>query len=115
MSIESEKLKAYVKRIEELEEDLLESRRLYKDAKAKIDRLENPWISVEERLPKNEDLLLICGRGLDRAYTGFYYMGHFHDTEDSDIVTGIDFWMPLPEKPHNKRKWSAEDIKKNEA
>lgn len=67
------------------------------------------WISVEERLPKNNDSVLVYGHCkeeepdyIDYIVMATYYNGVF-DTIDATAHSGImvvHCWMPLPQKPN---------------
>lgn len=90
-----------------------------RDALALIERLEAErdaalekvprWISVEERLPENDDLMLVRANGrigeirLEGAYVLAMYCSDgwsLWDYEDDEIRhLKILHWMPLPEPP----------------
>lgn len=80
---------------------LLSIAELYADALAYIQQLEAQvpkWISVEERLPENDDdVLIITEFGTSMGYYDIYrdYWLDYVNSE-SNIVT---HWMPLPEGP----------------
>jgi hypothetical protein len=62
----------------------------------------NGWISLSERLPKNEDDVLVIDRNgkiSTASFVGgiwFDYNNEFHEESDS-----ITHWQPLPEPPKN--------------
>ena len=70
------------------------------------------WISVEDRLPK-ENQLVLCYRyyhdmdlcKLEQPFTHYndnkYYWYSFNDN-DWDCVQDKDYWMPLPTPPEEK-------------
>ena len=63
------------------------------------------WISVEDRLPDTDEVLVYCRKGVGHAAPKKQGL----DKMDWDVffnITGTTHWMPLPEPP--KMKGGAE-------
>ena len=72
-------------------------------------RKQSEWISVDERLPReNEVVLVYNGEILQRIYTSYNNEVRWWSDEcwSSTKQLGITHWMPLPEAP--KMKGGAE-------
>lgn len=82
------------------------------DALALIEHLEAKvprWVSVEERLPENDDLVLVRanGRARETRWDGAYVLAMYGsegwvlwDYEDDEVHhLKVLQWMPLPEPP----------------
>lgn len=54
------------------------------------------WISVEDRLPEDDQDVLICVRG-QTIDTGYYY--HEYWVAYACMSSDVTHWMPLPELP----------------
>lgn len=67
------------------------------------------WIDVKERLPENDDMVIVC---LSKCYNiknsyidfAYYENGNWTDENDNNKESNIDFWyvtywQPLPELP----------------
>lgn len=67
------------------------------------------WIPVSERLPENDDFVLICGEfpsGVDVfGQTHYYSSGYWWDDNSGEPVTeaAVTHWMPLPLHPKNEK------------
>lgn len=57
------------------------------------------WISVDERLPEEYDIIL-CFDGSD-VQPSVFLDGEFieYDRYEGDTIYGVTHWMPLPEAP----------------
>ncbi|WP_233572790.1 DUF551 domain-containing protein [Parabacteroides sp. CH2-D42-20] len=61
---------------------------------------QSPWVSVKERLPENQDIVLVRGEygGKATAYLHGEYSGFIVYGEDAYKVFGeITHWMPIPD------------------
>ena len=71
-------------------------------------RMNDGWISVEERLPEDETMMLVTcqtkagRRSVNRAWYG---AGCWHGTGS---MSGVTAWMPLPE-PYSPERSSNEE------
>jgi hypothetical protein len=68
-------------------------------------KLENKWISVNDRLPQDcGDVLVYINRYKQGAIREYYYCGHGEWEDETGWCTtegfGITHWMPLPEPPN---------------
>ena len=76
------------------------------DAITYIQQLESQvpkWISVEERLPENDnDVLIMTPTGVSIGYCNIYcgYWADYINDEDDHIT----HWMPLPEPPKEEER-----------
>jgi len=72
------------------------------------------WISVEERLPESEEVLIATGFNFNKQERGrwvepaFFVDGAWHPVTSQDCEAAVDFscnmhppthWQPLPEPP----------------
>ena len=57
------------------------------------------WIPVSERLPKKDQMCLVCRKG---AITIDRYIGNPEPYKWAWIVSDYDAWMPLPEPYQEK-------------
>ena len=58
------------------------------------------WISVEDRLPKKHETVLVCSRGENYSVISIDCLcssGKWYD-QDTDVT----HWMPLPQPPQEK-------------
>ena len=63
------------------------------------------WISVEERLPEDDDHYLVWAHDNGAAEVALYYGDGEWLTDDLENITRvITHWMPLPEPPDNEKK-----------
>lgn len=63
------------------------------------------WISVDEKLPENEEitvLVLISGDGWHDHDVAYCASGKWYDKYD-DIVEGVTHWQELPEPPKEEK------------
>lgn len=69
---------------------------------------ENKWISVKDRLPKNEqDVLAYLNDGEEtRIAPCNYYNGVWFDSVMNCVVVlqNVTHWMPLPEPPKEEKE-----------
>ena len=91
-SIYDNDLKTYANVIKQLSEQ-------NEQLKAEIERLkdENKWISVEDRLPKNTDSVLMFGQSIRSS--GLYVDGIFHSDFKLPEHSNVTHWMLLPDMP----------------
>ena len=67
----------------------------------------NEWISVEERLPRVNRVIVWAESYDDRPFMAIHTSSGWYDLEDRDCdgdypwVFGVTHWMPLPEPPDN--------------
>ena len=83
---------------------------LQEDAKVCIQQLEQSvprWISVEERLPENDDAVLIMDNGIGMGYYNIY-SDEWTDCETADTIR-VTHWMPLPEPPKEGEDHATQD------
>jgi hypothetical protein len=109
--------------VRDIIDDLIEERGVHSSrvsallarAVSEIERLreERRWISVEERLPKDDVEVLICGTGWGSPAIGWrehqphYIVPETIWTLGDDVDRGyppqdITHWMPLPAPPEEK-------------
>jgi hypothetical protein len=56
----------------------------------------NEWISVEDHLPRDKQVVLGCSRDQHYAFVARYIGGReFHDFFKNWV--NVDYWMPMPE------------------
>ena len=58
------------------------------------------WIPVTERLPEENETVLVCGE--DGVEPGVFYgkSGFWtYDLYEQDPIFGVTHWMPLPQPP----------------
>lgn len=70
------------------------------EAGAEWQAKQSPWISVEERLPENQDIVLVRGEygGKATAYLHGKDSGFIVYGEDAYKVFGeVTHWMPIPD------------------
>jgi len=72
-----------------------------------FDKLLNPWVSVDERLPEIDQTVIWrydsggsftdhLDKDMDMAYIGLFVRG-------SELTGRITHWMPLPPLPENEK------------
>jgi len=75
------------------------------DAIAAACELMPKWIPVTERLPEEEQEVLVWNGGGQclKPWQGHvlceYRNGEWRESQESDLYPGITHWMPLPEPP----------------
>jgi hypothetical protein len=75
---------------------------------SEIERLRGGWIPVSERLPEEEQEVLVWNGGGQclKPWQGHvlceYRNGEWRESQESDLYPGITHWMPLPEPPEVK-------------
>jgi len=59
------------------------------------------WISVEDRLPNKEDVVIICVGGIVSVgdFLGMHLGEQVWDYVDGEAAYGVTHWMPLPSAP----------------
>lgn len=64
----------------------------------------NKWISTKDKLPKEDELVLVICEG---NYTLAYYSNDlWWNSSDYLIGSGaksVDYWLPLPQMPNSKK------------
>ena len=66
----------------------------------------NEWVSAEERLPQNNEQVLMWSAKWNIAEAGSYWNKHFwvySEIGDGYIAENITHWMPLPAPPKKER------------
>lgn len=61
----------------------------------------NKWIRVEDRLPENEQIILVhenCGKAQMKIISAIYINNHF-ECDHSCTLENVTHWMELPEPP----------------
>jgi hypothetical protein len=77
------------------------------DAVAAACELMPRWIPVSERLPEEEQEVLVWNGGGQclKPWQGHvlceYRNGEWRESQESDLYPGITHWMPLPAPPAN--------------
>jgi hypothetical protein len=67
------------------------------------------WISVNDRLPKENELVLFCGPSADDYFVGYRVPeGVYYDPEGQgmtalNILRYCNYWMPLPPAPKEEK------------
>ena len=62
--------------------------------------MESQWIDVKERLPENEDTVLISNINTQSlTTTAIHIDGKFFMLELQQIADEVTHWMPLPQPP----------------
>ena len=93
-------------RIQELQDQLADADKVMPDTCEHILDMSkmldvNVWISVKARLPEHKEievLVLISGDGWHDYDVAYHALGKWYDKYD-DIVEGVTYWQPLPERP----------------
>lgn len=63
------------------------------------------WISVKERLPDSNDMVLICDKfGVGLAWFERHRGKNLYWNSDTGIIKNVTHWMPLPEPPKEPEK-----------
>ena len=63
------------------------------------------WISVEDRLPNREPLRFehVLVTNGDKVWSCWYNTRVEEFVVDFQIITGVTYWMPLPEPPREDK------------
>lgn len=77
-----------------------------------IEPVKQGWISVNDRMPERNELVLVCAANAARggkirfvgAYDGFWFLQTAADTIGLTIQYDVTHWMPLPEPPKNAQE-----------
>lgn len=71
------------------------------------------WISVDERLPDENDVVIVCAEyGVERSTAEYFYdEGRWHPIDGyySSEIINVTHWMPLPPAPSQETKSSPEE------
>lgn len=73
----------------------------YRETKAKLNTIQPLWISVKERLPKNDELVLIY-----QPEAGSWVSSHDESgwgMWENGLTCEPTYWMPLPEAPKEEK------------
>jgi hypothetical protein len=71
-----------------------------KELREEIERLkESKWISVEERLPEENESILLYGKMYGWKQSGIFHNGKFYKDHDFKIKIKPTHWQPLPNNP----------------
>lgn len=73
---------------------------------------QNEWVSVDERLPQNNEQVLMYSAKWNIAEAGSYWNKHFwvySEIGDGYIAENITHWMPLPAPPNRRPPERQED------
>ena len=62
--------------------------------------IENPWISVDERLPEETNDFLVC----IKEHEGYCYVDivSYMSMKEEWALSGVTHWMPLPDPQEEK-------------
>lgn len=78
------------------------------EAKQVVDTICLDWIPVKERLPENNDIMLVScmtKKGVKNVNRAYYSDGHWHG---SGSMSGVTAWMPSPE-PYTEVEVAGEE------
>ncbi len=56
------------------------------------------WIDVKDRLPLNDDYVLVYFSSSDEIWLGYYYKNRWNIDEYGE-TNDVGYWMELPKKP----------------
>ena len=73
---------------------------------------QNEWVSVDERLPQNNEQVLMYSAKWNIAEAGSYWNKHFwvySEIGDGYIAENITHWTPLPAPPDRRPPEGEED------
>ncbi len=79
-----------------------ETYRYIEALEARIKELENPWVSVEDRLPEYKVTVLLFMKGCckeDYMLTGYYEPDYQRFVSGANKFSNISYWQPLPSPP----------------
>ncbi len=71
------------------------------------------WISVNEKLPRNDEWVFTCSDDCGHPQAigiARYHKGHWYDDSDDDEEIGVDYWMPVPTFNSGKTVYLAAPI-----
>jgi hypothetical protein len=57
---------------------------------------QSPWISVEDRLPDNDENVFYTNHLSGALGIGFYIGEKWYQAYTGDDIYGITYWMPIP-------------------
>jgi len=76
---------------------------------AEWQRKQSPWISVKDKLPDDNDVLVTDGNFTDLAIIRRTENGWFWDVYGEDVeVDEITHWMPIPKLPKKNNRMRRE-------
>ncbi|KKK78220.1 hypothetical protein LCGC14_2845770 [marine sediment metagenome] len=67
--------------------------------------MNDEWISVKDRLPKNDDEVLVYhkSKNIDDIGTAYFKIDMWH-WDDYTILENVSHWQPLPPPPTTTKK-----------
>lgn len=93
----------WMAKYDQLKEDYADLNCHYAAAEDRINELENPWVSVEDRLPEEgtDVLVTVKNKSCEYIAVGYYFKreGWTESYTDEAITVAPTHWMPLPQLP----------------
>ena len=85
-----------------------ELREDYTIAEDRIAELENPWVSVEDRMPDEGVNVLTYGARPD--YDVIYINRRIDEKQCEWLYDGVTHWMPLPDYPNHQMRMMQNEV-----
>jgi hypothetical protein len=76
-------------------QSLKNSNEMLEEQNGIIDALKNPWVSVDDRLPKYREVVVIAGP-CSMPITGYLLDGAWYEYTCDDGMMGVTHWLPIP-------------------